>query len=93
MEIIIKSAKAETYKTLGHYFYVEAQSGKHSATIVIKPTGVTVVVENASNRCWRGLGKDYQSVEVAVAAYKTPAIQGMIREAAALAAQPVAVLS
>lgn len=79
--IIVKSVKAETYSKLGRYFYVELANGKHELTIAIAPEHVQVIVENASNRAWRGMGKRFNNKAEALAAYKTAAIRDMIEHA------------
>jgi hypothetical protein len=66
------------------YVYVEMQCGKHAALVVVcrgASNYVQVVVQNAMNRAWRGMGKRFATVEAAVAAYKTDAIRGMIQTA------------
>lgn len=66
------------------YLYVEMQCGKHSALVVVckgSSNYVQVVVQNAVNRAWRGMGKRFASLESALLAYKTDAIRGMIRAA------------
>lgn len=85
MDILVKQAKAETYTNLGRYFYCDMTSGKHTVLVCVKPRGLQVIVQNDSHRVWRGMGKDFPSVEAAVANYKTPAIRAMIQHAAQLA--------
>ena len=86
MNIIIK--KTTEQKALGNdYRYVEMASGKHEATVgVCRCNGelqhVTVIVHNAANRAWRGLGKRFNTVAEALAKYKTPEIRAMIEHAA-----------
>jgi len=70
------------------YTYVEMSCGKHSALVVVcrcATNYVQVVVQNAMNRAWRGMGKRFATVEAATAAYKTDAIRGMIETAFAIA--------
>lgn len=69
------------------YLYVEMQCGKHSALVVVcrgASNYVQVVVQNAVNRAWRGMGKRFANVEAAIAAYKTEAIRTMIETACGL---------
>lgn len=81
MEILVKSAKAETYSNLGRYFYADMQSGKHCVFVCVKPRGIQVIVQNDAHRVWRGMGKEFPSVEAACANYKTGAIKAMIQHA------------
>lgn len=70
------------------YLYVEMQCGKHSALVVVcrgATNYVQVVVQNAVNRAWRGMGKRFATAEAAVAAYKTEAIRSMIQTACGMA--------
>ena len=64
--------------------YVEMTCEKHSALVVIvrgSSNYIRVVVQNASNRAWRGMGKQFDTVAEALAKYKTAAIRGMIEHA------------
>jgi hypothetical protein len=73
------------------YLYVEMQCGKHAALVVVckgATNYVQVIVQNAMNRAWRGMGKRFASLESALKAYKTEAIRGMIATACEM---PVAV--
>ena len=70
------------------YLYVEMQCGNHSALVVVcrgATSYVQVVVQNAANRAWRGMGKRFATVEAAVGAYKTEAIRNMIWTACGIA--------
>jgi hypothetical protein len=68
-DIQIISTKEQKLPTLGRYFYAELSSGKHSVTIAVKPTGLQVIVQNAANRAWRGLGKEFADLAQALDAY------------------------
>lgn len=85
--ILIRRSEAKVYQNLGGlYFTAELESGKHSAIVVVRPRGgLQVIVQNAANRCWKGMGKSFQHPELALAAYKTPQIRAMICEALRLA--------
>ena len=74
---------------LGRYFYAELECGKHAVLVVVKPKGLQIIVQNEQHRVWRGLGKEFATLEAAVANYRTPAIREMIAEAVRLA-QPAA---
>lgn len=78
-KIRIIKASDITYPNTGRHVIVEATLGKHSVVVWIKPEGVQIIVENASNRAWRGLGKHYATAAAAIAAYKTPAIRQIIQ--------------
>jgi hypothetical protein len=81
--ILIKRSEAKVYPNLGGlYFTAELESGKHSAIVVCRARGgLQVIVQNAANRCWKGMGKSFPTGEAALAAYKTPEIRAMISEA------------
>jgi len=81
MQIQVKSAKHETYKNLGRYFYASMEAGKHSLTVAIAPEHVQVIVENAANRAWRGMGKRFENMAAALGNYKTPEIRAMLQAA------------
>jgi hypothetical protein len=66
------------------YLYVEMTCGKHAALVVVcrgATNYVQVVVQNAMNRAWRGMGKRFASLDSALKAYKTDAIKSMISAA------------
>lgn len=71
----------------GRYVSLEAQAGKHRAYVMIGPNDVRVIVNNASNKCWHGMGKLFASAAAAVENYKTAEIKAIIQEAARLASQ------
>lgn len=79
-----------THTNIGRYFMVEMQSGKHSVIVVVAPNYLQIVVQNASNRAWRGVGKHFATLELALAAYKTPAIREMISHAVEMSKQKAA---
>jgi hypothetical protein len=71
------------------YLYVEMQCGKHAALVVVcrgATNYVQVIVQNAMNRAWRGMGKRFASLDLALKSYKTEAIRGMISTACDIAA-------
>lgn len=71
------------------YLYVELQCGKHSALVVVckgASNYVQVIVQNAMNRAWRGMGRRFATVDAALAAYKTAAVRTMIETACEMAA-------
>jgi len=88
MEISI--IKTDTQKALGNdYLYAEMECGKHSALVVVcrgATEYVQVIVQNAANRAWRGMGKRFANMEAAINAYKTEAIRTMIQTACELQA-------
>ncbi len=83
MDILVKKVTDQT--AIGNeYKYAEMESGKHDVTVGVcrcegKIQHVTVIVHNASNRAWRGLGKRFDTQAAAVAKYKTPEIREMIK--------------
>ena len=83
MTAIITDTTRQT--ALGNeYVYVELQCGKHSALVVVcrgASNYVQVIVQNAMNRAWRGMGRRFANVEAAMAAYKTAAVRKMIETA------------
>ena len=87
MEINVVETSRQT--ALGNeYLYVEMVCGKHSALVVVcrgATNYVQVIVQNAMNRAWRGMGKRFANVEAAVAAYKTQAVRSMIETACGIA--------
>lgn len=89
-KIRIHQATDITYSRLGRYVTVDASLGKHRAIVVVAPDYVRVLVQNASARCWRGLGKQYRDAAAAVAAYKTPAIRQIIETITAAAPKAAA---
>lgn len=61
----------------------ELTCGKQSAHIWVSPNHVMVCNLNASHRAWGGLGKRFDSLEAALAGYKSAAMRAMIQTAAA----------
>ena len=82
MEIEIKNVSDKTYQHSGRHFMVEMKSGKHSAIVVVGDDHVRVIVQNASNRCWKGMGRRFRDEAEALAYYRTPQVLGMIKHAA-----------
>ena len=88
MEAMITDTSRQT--ALGNeYLYVELVCGKHSALVVVckgASNYVQVIVQNAMNRAWRGMGRRFATVDAALAAYKTAAVRTMIEAACEMAA-------
>ena len=61
----------------------ELTCGKQSAHIWVTPHYAMVCNLNASHRAWGGLGKRFDSLEAALAGYKSAAMRAMIQTAAA----------
>jgi hypothetical protein len=78
MNNIKMKTSTQHYSNLGRYFYFEGSQGKHSVCITIADHEVRVIVHNASNRTWRGMGKTYRTLNDAISAYKTPSIVALI---------------
>lgn len=87
---MIQVTEVTRQQALGNeYLYVEMASEKHTVLVVVckgATSYVQVVNQNASNRAWRGMGKRFETADQAIAHYKTPAIQEMIRHALGMAA-------
>jgi hypothetical protein len=81
---IIKTS-TEVYPKLGRYFFAELACGKHSIIVTVAPASIGVTVQNASNRTWRGTGKNFADLDTALAYYKTAAIGAMLKAAVDLA--------
>lgn len=89
MQIQILNQTRTTYANLGEHLFLEAQAGKHHATVAVGPNGIDVCVHNASNRAWRGTGRRFENAEAAIAGYKTEAVKEMIRLAVKAKAENV----
>ena len=93
----IVSQSSSEYPNTGRYWFFEARSGKHHATVMIThgggalrtPPYVRVIVHNASNKCWRQLGRTFKGSGEAMAYYKTQAIRDIINAAHVAVAQEV----
>lgn len=87
MTVQVISDTTESYANLGStYRYVQMECGKHRAMVAVvtgKHPHLTVMVDNASHRAWRRLGRDFASAEAAKANYKTAEIRAMIDYATA----------
>lgn len=75
-----------TYALGGRYVIAEMECGSHHATVMIAPHYLQVIVHNASNRAWRGMGRRFNTVADALAAYKTAEVRAMIETAQQVAA-------
>jgi len=71
----------KAHETGAHLF--DLHCGKQSAQIRKSANGpIWVCCQNASHRVWKGLGKSFATFDQALQAYKSPAMQAMIRAAA-----------
>lgn len=86
MDILVKGVIDKTYPNTGRCVIADIECGKHAVQVVICAQYVRVLVNNASHKAWRGMGKTFPSVDAAVANYKTGAVRSMIQTAASLAA-------
>jgi hypothetical protein len=77
------------YPNTGRYFFAELAAGKHSIIVTVAPKYIAVTVQNASNRAWRGPGKNFRDLDTALANYKTAEIRAMLRTAVELSAAAV----
>lgn len=68
----------------GDWFHFAGTCGKTSAEISIRGSHAEVWVccQNAAHKVWRGMGKRFETVAQSLAAYKSPAMQSLIRAAA-----------
>lgn len=73
--LVTKQAKQND----SHLF--EMTCGKQSAHIWVSPGYVMVCNLNASHRAWGGMGKRFDSLEAALANYKSSAMRAMIQAA------------
>jgi len=85
MDIQVVKSEQKTYQNLGRYFYSEMRAGKHHVTVAVAPSHLQVIVHNASNRCWRGMGKQFPDLAAALVYYKTPEVRAMLELAVAQA--------
>lgn len=84
-DIQVLNSDGKTYANLGRYFYCEMRAGKHHVSVTVAPNHLQVIVYNASNRCWRGMGKQFPDLAAALAYYKTADVRAMLEFAAAKA--------
>ena len=64
--------------------YITAACGKTVAEICIAQEAVYVVCKNASHAAWGGMGRRFESLVAAQAAYKSTAMRSIIQCAIAL---------
>lgn len=69
--------------------YISVADGNKSATIYVSALAVPLPVavcqtSNASHKAWGGHGKNFASLEAALAAYKSSFMKAAIQQAAAL---------
>ena len=65
-------------KLTNYALHVQATCGKVSALVCISELQVLVIVQNAAHKAQRGLGKAFQNVSAAVAAYKSEEVKSII---------------
>jgi hypothetical protein len=82
-DVRVISTSDATHAT-GRYFSAELECGAHAALVVVAPSYIAVVVRNASNAAHRGMGKEFPTLDAALAYYKTAAIGAMLRTAVKL---------
>ena len=78
----IQITSDETTKNNGiSHRYVEMSSGSKSALFVVT-TGevnyVRVIVQNASHRAWKGMGKQFPTIAAAIENYKSADVKAML---------------
>jgi hypothetical protein len=89
MQIQIVKTTREQYTNLGDYLFMEMKADKQHVTVTVAPDHLNVCSHNASNRAWRGTGRRFETVEAAIAGYKTDSIKEMIRLAVKTKAENV----
>lgn len=57
---------------------VELATEKLSIVVITGSYEVRVIVQNASHRCWRGLGKGFPTLAAARLNYKSEAVRAML---------------
>lgn len=85
-DVQVITSEQRIYQNLGRYFYSEMRSGKHHVSVTVAPKHLQVIVHNASNRCWHGVGKQFPNLAAALAYYKTPEVRAMLERAVTQAA-------
>lgn len=83
MDILITNNSQETINGVT-YKTVSAICGKKEASITIRSgrmTGINVTVRNAMQKAWRGMGKEFDTIEQAIENYKSTEIKSIIKAA------------
>lgn len=81
MQVQILRAEHQTYDGSRRYFFIDMECGKRRASIVVEPEGIRVCVLNASHRAYGGMGRQFDTAEQAIEAYRSGAVKEMIRTA------------
>lgn len=59
-------------------WFVKATANTTTAWVMVQPWGLQVCCCNSSHRVWRGGGKNYRTVELALASYKSGEMKAII---------------
>lgn len=78
MQVSITQDSLTVYPQLGTYRFIIATCGRTEVHVVIAPKHVTIAVNNASHKTWRGLGKDYPSFAAARGKYRSESVQAIL---------------
>lgn len=79
-QIIIKTSPASVFAH-GMYKYFTILAGNKEVAVTKfdgKTSYVNVIVKNAAHRAFKGTGKDFKTVEAAIASYKDQTIKSML---------------
>lgn len=71
----VKTMDGITYRT------IDLATEKQSLTLMVvsgRSSYVQVFVNNASHQAWRGMGKRFDSLDLAIANYKSSAVKAML---------------
>ena len=70
MDVLIKRDETTKYPNVGLYRTIEVCANGLGVLLILKPNGLQVVVQNASNRAWRGLGREFRDLRHAMTTYR-----------------------
>jgi hypothetical protein len=83
MQTLVTQDTVNTYPNLGSVVrYLGLVCEGQSVTLVSrtgKHTGVQVIVENASHRCWRGMGRHFATIDDAISHYKSAKVRAALQ--------------
>jgi hypothetical protein len=77
MTVLVLSDKTEKFET-GEYRTIELECGKRKAVVMVGPTYVSVVCQNAAHKVWNGPVKSYENLDQAREKYKSSAMKSII---------------
>lgn len=62
----------------GEYTFFELATEKQEMFVNVGPVAVRVCVKNASHKAYRGMGRSFETIEDAIAGYKSAACKTML---------------